>query len=259
MTLLINVALLALGSAGTLSAFGGETWTKGPEPILRRVTCRGWIALACLLASLSLGVVKEVNSDATAVESARHQREIDDAVIRFKPFLEQAQHKDQEHGGVIPQKLTAEDVRTLLNKGSKNLPVAKILWVDDHPTNNQVARLALAALGIYCDSYTKTADAIEAIQWNAQNSKRPYDMVISDVHRDHELGSDGHSQSGIDTYEQVRTIPGYHDTLFVFFTATGINEVLPIINRDSNAASTNYFDVLFERVLRGIPSTSTNR
>ena len=126
--------------------------------------------------------------------------------------------------------LSADEVKRLLEQGSRNLPLAKILWVDDHPINNQIARLALAPLGIYCDSYTKTSEAIEAIRWNAQDSKRPYDLVISDLHRDDEYGPGGRPATGMDTYEQVRAIPGYRSTPFVFFTATGTDEVLPIVN-----------------------------
>jgi hypothetical protein len=62
MTVLINVVLLALGFVGTLAAFGGETWKKGDEPLLNRVTRRGWLSLFCLFLALTLGITKEVRN-----------------------------------------------------------------------------------------------------------------------------------------------------------------------------------------------------
>src|SRR2546425_3581493 len=58
--LLLNLALATFGLAGTLAAFGGETWEKGTGPILQRVTRRGWVALACLVIAFILGGIKEV-------------------------------------------------------------------------------------------------------------------------------------------------------------------------------------------------------
>lgn len=182
--------------------------------------------------------------------------DIEVTINGFKPLQEQLQRQDEQKGGNLPKRLSVEDIRNLLDKGSRDLPVAKVLWVDDHPPNNQVARLALAALGIYCDSYTTTADAISALNWNSRHSKKPYDVIISDWRRDNEFAPDGHALSGLDTYKQVRDLPGYHDTPFVFFTADGIEAVQPIVSQDPNAASTNYFDVLLDRILRSIPTVS---
>jgi CheY-like chemotaxis protein len=156
----------------------------------------------------------------------------------FKDVREQLQRQDQQKGGVVPKTLSADDIKKLLDKGPRDLPVAKVLWVDDHPINNQVARLALGALGIFCDSYTNTSDAIDALNWNSRNSKKPYDLIISDWRRDNEIDSNGHTMSGIDTYRHVRELPGYRDTPFVFFTADGIDAVQPIVSQDPKAAST---------------------
>lgn len=62
MAIVINIALLALGFIGTLAAFGGETWKKGDEPVLGRVTTRGWLSLTCLFCALALGIVKELRN-----------------------------------------------------------------------------------------------------------------------------------------------------------------------------------------------------
>ena len=58
----LNVALLVIGTMATLAAFGGETWRDGSEPILERVTTRGWISLMCLVLALAIGTIKEVRT-----------------------------------------------------------------------------------------------------------------------------------------------------------------------------------------------------
>jgi Bacterial SH3 domain len=79
MTLLLNIVLALLGLTGTLAAFGGETWRKGDQPLLERVTKRGWLALTCLILAFSTGVVKEVRAyraanDAQAAKEAAEAR-----------------------------------------------------------------------------------------------------------------------------------------------------------------------------------------
>lgn len=56
----INLALAIIGVTATLSAFGGETWTKGEKPLLTRITRRGWLSLFCLAAVFVLGAGKEI-------------------------------------------------------------------------------------------------------------------------------------------------------------------------------------------------------
>jgi hypothetical protein len=58
--LILNLALATFALIGSLAAFGGETWEKGTAPVLKRVTRRGWVALACLLSAFALGGVKEM-------------------------------------------------------------------------------------------------------------------------------------------------------------------------------------------------------
>jgi hypothetical protein len=62
MTAFVNIALLIIGTTATLAAFGGETWKRGAEPLLERITPRGWISLMCLLLVLALGTVKEIHT-----------------------------------------------------------------------------------------------------------------------------------------------------------------------------------------------------
>lgn len=77
MTSIVNLALLLLGTTGALAAFGGETWRKTDEPLYKRITRRGWLALSCMLATLALSIVKEIRSNAASVEAATRQQELE--------------------------------------------------------------------------------------------------------------------------------------------------------------------------------------
>src|SRR5271156_3777458 len=81
MTLLLNVALLLIGTMATLAAFGGQTWRDGPEPILARITARGWISLMCLVLAFAIGTIKEVITEREdAINEAQVAREKAEAV-----------------------------------------------------------------------------------------------------------------------------------------------------------------------------------
>lgn len=77
MTFAINLALLLLGTIAALAAFGGETWKKGDESLSKRVTRRGWLALMCMLATLTLGIIKEIRNNAASATAAVKQRELE--------------------------------------------------------------------------------------------------------------------------------------------------------------------------------------
>jgi len=81
MTAFLNIALLVIGTMATLAAFGGQTCRDGAEPILERVTARGWISLMCLVMALAIGTIKELvtqREDAKqAVSAAREKADAD--------------------------------------------------------------------------------------------------------------------------------------------------------------------------------------
>jgi hypothetical protein len=82
MIYVINLALLVLGTAGTLAAFGGETWRKTDEPLHRRITRRGWFALFCMVSTLSLGIAKEVRSNAASIEASKRQGDLENSLAK---------------------------------------------------------------------------------------------------------------------------------------------------------------------------------
>src|SRR5262245_11131329 len=66
MSLILNVALLLLATTSTLTAFGGDTWRREPIPLHLRITQRGWVALVCLVATLLLGLTREIRTNRLA-------------------------------------------------------------------------------------------------------------------------------------------------------------------------------------------------
>ncbi|HEX3516026.1 MAG TPA: response regulator [Trebonia sp.] len=62
-------------------------------------------------------------------------------------------------------------------RAQQRIQDSSVLWVDDHPGNNNWERQALEALGIRVDISTSTEDALARIRW------RPYDLIISDMGR----------------------------------------------------------------------------
>jgi hypothetical protein len=54
-----NVALTIFGFGATMAAFGGDTWIQGAQPLIKRITLRGWISLTLGLLALVVGVAKE--------------------------------------------------------------------------------------------------------------------------------------------------------------------------------------------------------
>ena len=55
----LAIALLVVGTTATAAAFGGKTWKEGEEPILERITTRGWVSVACLVLALLFGIGKQ--------------------------------------------------------------------------------------------------------------------------------------------------------------------------------------------------------
>jgi hypothetical protein len=174
--------------------------------------------------------------------------DVGEAAERVVAITKAADAKKETMNAPAPaERIDEQFIVDQLKNGIAKLPTAKIVWVDDEPNNNQPERLALAILGIYCDSYSSTMQAKQAIEWNAAMKHQPYNLIISDYGRDV-----GPTDSGAITYQMVRSEPGYSATPFVFYTADHIQDAAPIVARDSNAALTNVRDVLLRRVLQAL-------
>jgi hypothetical protein len=90
MDLALNVVLLLLALASALAAFGGETWRKNSRPLFKRVTHRGWIALALMFLTAAIGTVKEIRSSAESAKSKAALQKSNQALASIEPTLIQA-------------------------------------------------------------------------------------------------------------------------------------------------------------------------
>lgn len=138
---------------------------------------------------------------------------------------------------------TASQVKKQVETLQRKLPVATILWVDDHPVNNQNEKMALATLGIFADSYTNNSEALEALATGS------YDFVISDVGRDDE------NEDGWDLLRAIRKRAP--NMLFVFYT---INIEEDERKRSANMGALGIVERpedLLNVVIQNLPATHT--
>lgn len=134
---LLNILLLIIGTTATLCAFGGETWKKGDEPILNRITVRGWISLACLLLALGIGFIKEIKTaqeDATKEAASREDKAqalVDKANLSASLAKSQAEVKIANNSLMLLTEALSDTKRTLafvrsdLNSSRSDLAAAR--------------------------------------------------------------------------------------------------------------------------------------
>ena len=84
--------------------------------------------------------------------------------------------------------MTEEQQKKLLDRAKrlrKELQGASILWLDDHPMENDKPRLLLQYLGVTIYYATTKKDALQAIEQYAKDSTagKQYDLIISDMTR----------------------------------------------------------------------------
>lgn len=117
--LALNFSLLIVGTAATLAAFGGETWRRGDEHLVERITTRGWISLLCLVLALSMGISKEILSalETTHSELVAAQRDIKAAAEKRE--LKDQVDKAQQDSAVARQQL--QDVNAALTNARSDL------------------------------------------------------------------------------------------------------------------------------------------
>jgi hypothetical protein len=124
MTTFLDILLLMVGAASTMAAFGGKTWRDGPEPILERITARGWISLFCLFLAVSLGVTKEVRSQA-ADKLAKSNSEKEHAAASARA-REAALQLKLANAGVENLKLSAQGAQDKLELTESRLEATEM-------------------------------------------------------------------------------------------------------------------------------------
>jgi hypothetical protein len=150
----LNLVLLVVGTTATLAAFGGKTWREGSEPILERITQRGWVSLICLVLALGLGIVKEINTEAAAkvakaeadkkqaadkAEADTRQEELKDKLAKSEAKLTALQALDEATKERLGEtKVTLDDVRKSLSSARDDLSEQSVANVVTSLANGNV-------------------------------------------------------------------------------------------------------------------------
>ena len=118
---------------------------------------------------------------------------------------------------------------------------ARVLWVDDNPSNNVYERRALEALGIQFTLSTSTEDALEKLGSDS------YDVIISD------MGRPPDNQAGYTLLGELRK----HNVLTPFIIYAGSNrpEHKAEIIKRGGFGTTNNPQELFQLVINAIQNS----
>jgi CheY-like chemotaxis protein len=120
----------------------------------------------------------------------------------------------------------------------RRLADARVLWVDDRPTNNEYERRALEALGIKVDVSTSTEDAV------ARQSGRRYDLIVSD------MGRPPDQRAGYTLLDALRE--SGDRTPYVIYASSRSPEHVAEARRRGALGCTNRPQELIEYVLQGL-------
>jgi hypothetical protein len=152
MTLLLNIALAVFGLTSTLAAFGGETWRRGDQPLLERVTARGWLALSCLLLAFATGIAKEVRTHQASNQSllAKQVAERENRTQRAQLAKQLAKIEDlqgQLTKSTIEQAKYAARIESLTGETRDLVTGGKsYVWILLTPLKNEEGALSMAAI-----------------------------------------------------------------------------------------------------------------
>jgi CheY-like chemotaxis protein len=113
---------------------------------------------------------------------SENKRRFDSDKEQINKILVELSSRAPAHAGVPPQSRQIEE-----KSQSKRL-----LWVDDHPENNDYPRQIFEQLGIQVVLSRSTEEALQRL------AERKFDLVISD------MGRDSNPKAGLDLLEQMR-------------------------------------------------------
>lgn len=119
-------------------------------------------------------------------------------------------------------------------------PLRRVLWVDDHPSNNAYEAAQLQALGVDVVQVESTGQGIKALS----AAVPPFDAVISDMARN-ENGS-FHADAGLELAREIRA-GGDDVPLFVYTSGQALarrSEILAAGVNDVTSSSTRLFALL---------------
>ncbi len=147
---------------------------------------------------LLLGLMFRTPLTAVIAASDGLEAELGPVKLRVKRSLVAVQKAASVRAGEgISRKLSDRELRESAEQATKTdthrLAHRLVLWVDDHPSNNQLERSSFEALGVRFVSVLNTEDALRLLMTTG------FDLIISDMGRD----SEGPT-AGLDLLQRVR-------------------------------------------------------
>lgn len=139
------------------------------------------------------------------------------------------------------QKIVQAVDRSVSPPVGKQFADAKILWVDDHPSNNMYERRSFESLGIHVALALSTEDALAQLQ-----EGRTFDVIISDMGRPPDLEA-GYTLLGALRKKGIQTP-------FVIYAGSNLPEHKLKARSEGAQGSTNAPAELFELVIDAIKS-----
>jgi len=121
--------------------------------------------------------------------------------------------------------------------------IAKILWVDDRPSNNLREQSALLSLGMRVELAMSTEEALTALE------KKSFDVVISD------MGRPPDAQAGYTLLKAMRERGDL--TPFVIYAGSNASEHKQLARERGALGSTNSPQELLDLVLRAVERVDT--
>ena len=152
-----------------------------------------------------------------------------------------------------PTEVKTQEVLNIVNKAAiwhtvQQVAGAKVLWVDDNPSNNYYERSSLEALGIQFTLSTSTEDALEKVRYNS------YDLIISDMGRqppDPQAPYD--RQAGYTLLEELQK-RNIHAP-FIIYAGSNLPEHKAEIKRRGGFGTTNNPQELFQLIINAIQNS----
>jgi CheY-like chemotaxis protein len=174
--------------------------------------------------------------------NVKRQVEIVENLTLAKSKSTESQSGEQAHAEVKTREVLHIASKIATSQTVQQVAGARVLWVDDNPSNNVYERRALEALGIQFTLSTSTQDALDKLRLDS------YDVIISD------MGRSSDKQAGYTLLGELRKLNVL--TPFIIYAGSNRPEHKAEVIRRGGLGTTNNPQELFQLVINAIQNVS---
>src|SRR5438876_4190061 len=217
-----------------------ESFTRVADSIARLLSAVVWpaVIVAAILA-FAPDVRKRLSQGGVTVKAAGVEVTIEKATqVAAALGAAGAKGETKTSAREVARAVTA--ATTAARRGQ--IDQASVLWVDDHPENNEYERQAMTALGIRFTTAKSTPEALRLLAAQA------FDVVITDLGRSTQDEDD--PKAGLRLLKEMRS-RGLNTPLIVYAGARAVEERDQLIESGA-LVSTNRPTELFDAVVKAI-------